>query len=381
MKKSKNNRNTRGDYSQLKKKLIIRLLSVIFLAFLGVSAFYQLIWRRRGGEFVVSVLLESILKIDRERALDIYQQVFRNHLDFIWITAIAVLFLILLRIVLTWFTKYFDSINQGIYSLLEENQEIRLPSEMQETERKLNAVKDALRRRSLKTELAEQQKNQLVLDMAHDIRTPLTSVIGYLNLLDEAPDMPLEQRIKYTKIALDKAYRLEKLVSEFFEITRYHFQQIQLEKESIDLYYMLVQLVDEFYPILSQKNHKAVLYADENLTIWGDSVKLARVFNNILKNAAAYSFPNSEIRIFAEERENQVMITFENQGPEIPAEKLSQIFDRFYRLDEARSSNAGGAGLGLAIAKEIVMLHHGKITAESIANTVRFVVTLPISDS
>ena len=236
MKKSrKNNKNTRGDYSQLRRKLIIRLLSVIFLAFLGVSAFYQLIWRRRGGEFVVSVLLESILKIDRESALNIYQQVFRNHLDFIWIAAIFILFLILLRIVLTWFTKYFDSINQSIYSLLEENQEIHLPPEMQETERKLNAVKDTLRRRSLETELAEQQKNQLVLDLAHDIRTPLTSVIGYLNLLDEAPDMPLEQRMKYTKIALDKAYRLEKLVNEFFEITRYHFQQIQLEKELIDL--------------------------------------------------------------------------------------------------------------------------------------------------
>ena len=254
------------------------------------------------------------------------------------------------------------------------------PQEYAEIAVQMAEIKTAMLRseQALRNEAA--QKNDLVTYLAHDLKTPLTSVIGYLSLLDEAPDMPPEQKAKYTHIALDKAHRLERLVNEFFEITRYNLQQITLEQEQIDLYYMLVQMVDEFYPILSAKGNTAVLHANEDLSVCGDPMKLARVFNNILKNAAAYSFPNSEIIISAEKQDGQMIITFENQGPTIPEEKLSKIFERFYRMDEARSSNAGGAGLGLAIAKEIVTLHHGTITAESHENATVFTVSLPITN-
>ena len=254
------------------------------------------------------------------------------------------------------------------------------PQEYAEIAVQMAEIRTAMLRseQALRNEAA--QKNDLVTYLAHDLKTPLTSVIGYLSLLDEAPDMPPEQKAKYTHIALDKANRLERLVNEFFEITRYNLQQITLEQEQIDLYYMLVQMVDEFYPILSAKGNTAVLHANEDLSVCGDPMKLARVFNNILKNAAAYSFPNSEIIISAEKKDKQMVISFENQGPTIPEEKLSMIFERFYRMDEARSSNAGGAGLGLAIAKEIVTLHHGTITAESHENATVFTVSLPLSN-
>jgi two-component system sensor histidine kinase VanS len=191
--------------------------------------------------------------------------------------------------------------------------------------------------------------------------------------------MPVEQRAKYIRITLEKAYRLEKQVNEFFEITRYNLQEIILEKETIDLYYMLVQMTDEFYPILSAKGITAALHADENLTVYGDPAKLARVFNNILKNAAAYSYPNTEIVISAEEAEGYVKIMFQNQGHPIPPDKLAAIFEKFYRLDDARSTGTGGSGLGLAIAKEIVTLHGGTIEAHSRDNTVTFTVSLPVS--
>lgn len=222
-----------------------------------------------------------------------------------------------------------------------------------------------------------QRKNDLITYLAHDLKTPLTSVIGYLNLMQEAPDMPAEQRAKYTAITLEKAERLEKLINEFFEITRYNLQQITLEKRKIDLYYMLVQMADEFYPMLQPKGNTIILHADENIYLWGDSEKLARVFNNILKNAVAYSDPDSVIEIFVSVTQGWVTLIFENSGETIPAEKLNQIFDKFFRLDEARNSDTGGAGLGLAIAKEIVLLHGGQITAESKARKTRFLVTLP----
>lgn len=373
----KRGKEMKKPYSRLKLQLGIRFMGAVFLAILSVFAFYRLIWWKRGGDFVISVL-QTVLKIDQESALTIYQQVVRNHADEIVFAVVFILFGVLLSVVLTWFTRRFASITQGIDLLLEDEGEIILPAELQDIERKLNTVREALKRRSMEAELAEQRKNDLVMYLAHDIRTPLTSVIGYLSLLDEASDMPAEQKAKYTHIALDKAYRLERLVNEFFEITRYNLQQIRLEKEQIDLYYMLVQMVDEFYPILSVKGNTAVLRADEDLTLCGDPVKLARVFNNILKNAAAYSFANSEIVISAQRREAQMVISFENRGPTIPAEKLSMIFERFYRMDEARGSDAGGAGLGLAIAKEIVTRHGGTITAESRDHTTVFTVSLPV---
>lgn len=270
----------------------------------------------------------------------------------------------------------------GISQLLrEERAASEFPREYAEIAARMAEVRSAMLQgeQALRKEAA--QKNDLVTYLAHDLKTPLTSVIGYLSLLDEAPDMPPEQKGKYTRIALDKACRLEGLVNEFFEITRYNLQQIKLEKEQIDLYYLLVQLMDEFYPILSEKGNTAVLEAEESLTVWGDPAKLARVFNNILKNAAAYSFPGSEICIAAVERSGSVSVSFSNHGPEIPPEKLSLIFDRFYRMDDARSSNAGGAGLGLAIAREIVTLHGGAITAESRGDTTTFTVTLPSRES
>ena len=223
------------------------------------------------------------------------------------------------------------------------------------------------------------RKNDLIAYLAHDLKTPLTSVIGYLSLLDEAPDMPCEQRTKYTRITLDKANRLEKMINEFFDITRYNLHEISIQKEPIDLYYMLVQLIDELTPTLTAHGNTAVLNAPENLTLSGDPDKLARVFNNVLKNAAAYSYPDTEITITAGEKSGAVTIRFENQGRTISPEKLAAIFEKFYRLDDARTSGTGGAGLGLAIAKEIVTLHGGSITAESANDRVAFTITLPAS--
>lgn len=213
--------------------------------------------------------------------------------------------------------------------------------------------------------------------LAHDIRTPLTSVIGYLNLLDEEPDMPVDQRAKNIHITLDKAYRLEEMINEFFEITRYNSRQIKLSREPIDLYYMLVQLSDEMSPVFAQHGNSVVLEVDEDQMICADPDQIVRVFANILRNAAAYSYSDTEIVISARETDGQVVIAFRNEGNHIPEEKLSSLFDKFYRLDKARVTDTGGTGLGLAIAKEIVVLHGGSVSAASEGDTVTITVCLP----
>lgn len=252
------------------------------------------------------------------------------------------------------------------------------PREYAEISAQMAEIKSNMQRHEQVLEQEAVRKNDLITYLAHDLKTPLTSVIGYLSLLEEAPDMPAEQKAKYVHITLDKALRLEKLINEFFEITRYNLQQIILEKESIDLSFMLVQMTDEFYPLLRERGNTVDLKTRENLTVYGDSEKLARVFNNILKNAIAYSDAGTEIRIWTEDDDRSVRIYFCNQGRTIPKQKLEAIFEKFFRLDDARATNTGGAGLGLAIAKEIVTLHGGTITADSADRVTTFMVCLPV---
>ncbi len=264
------------------------------------------------------------------------------------------------------------------YMTQEKESTAYFPKEYAEISAQMAEIRSAMQRNAQLLKDEASRKNDLITYLAHDLKTPLTSVIGYLSLLDEAPDMPAPQKEKYVHIALDKADRLEKLINEFFEITRYNLQQIDCEKETIDLYYMLVQMTDEFYPLLNAHGNTIEMRVEENITVYGDAEKLARVFNNVLKNAIAYSYPDTLIEVWAETTSDRVQVSFCNRGKTIPAVKLKSIFEKFFRLDEARTTNTGGAGLGLAIAKEIVTLHGGSITAKSENELTTFCVSLPL---
>lgn len=256
---------------------------------------------------------------------------------------------------------------------------VELPSELAPVAARLNRLQTDVRESQAAAREAEQRKNDLVVYLAHDLKTPLTSVIGYLTLLHDEQEISPALRARYLGIALDKAERLEDLINEFFEITRFNLSALTLDKSRIDLVRMLEQLVFEFQPILKEKNLTCALDAPKELIVRCDADKLQRVFDNLLRNAVNYSYENSEIRICAAlDGLGRVALTFSNQGDTIPPEKLSRIFEQFYRLDTARTSKSGGAGLGLAIAKQITELHGGTIRAESADDTVTFSVTLPL---
>ena len=365
------------DYRAFQRKIMERFCAIALIAFFLVIVLYVLILQQRVGNWIVD-LLKFFMRIEEEEALLLYYYYFREYKEVFFSVVMIAVFAFLLWQLFRWMTRYFKEIDHGIDALLAEDEnEMHLSPEMMPFEKKLNTVKQTLSRRKAEAQLAEQRKDDLVMYLAHDIRTPLTSVIGYLNLLEEEPDMSVKQRAEYVQITLDKAYRLEKMIDEFFEITRYNLQQIELSKDSIDLYYMLVQLSDELSPVLAARGNSVVLKADENLTVYADADKLVREFGKIMKNAASYSYSNTEIVITAEKTEEQLTIFFQNKGETIPDEKLALLFDKFYRLDVSRISDTGGTGLGLAIAKEIVSLHGGRICAAS-ENEVNSVV-LPAS--
>lgn len=372
----KNKGRQKTDYTKLKRKIVLRMLLIVFAAIVMVLALREMA-RGRFANWFVNFLSDRFYLAEND-AGTIYQFMFRNNLEFLIILAGIGCAAVFYRFSLSWQMKYFDQIQNGIDQLIESAEnEIILPSELESIANKLNQVRAAFEKKTRDANEAEQRKNDLVVYLAHDIKTPLTSVIGYLSLLDEAPDMPAEQRAKYIGITLEKAYRLEDLINEFFDITRFNLESIILNKSKINLALMLQQMADEFYPILSPQGKRAVVTVPEHLLLLGDADKLARVFNNILKNAAAYSYENSVIHIAAANLENRVSITFTNQGHVIAPQSLNNIFEKFYRLDSSRSTNTGGAGLGLAIAKEIVAAHGGTISAESSEAETTFTVTLP----
>ncbi len=372
-------RRKSDDYTQLQIKLYLRFVLIVISSFMVTLLLYKFLWYNQAGNLIVGVMM-GLFGMDYEEARFFYIDTFRRNSDLIWFGTICLVSLLLFWLFFRWFVRFFNAINKGIDALLQENMQISLPQELMPIERKLHLVQQTLQNRERATREAEQRKNDMVMYLAHDIKTPLTSVIGYLSLLSEAPEMPAEQRAKYIGITLDKAQRLEQLIDEFFEITRYNFQQQQLTLETINLYYMLVQLTDEFYPLLQAHGNTIKLQAPTELTVYGDADKLARVFNNILKNAVAYSYPNTPICITAKIEEQNLEINFMNQGQTIRPQKLQSIFEKFFRLDSARASNTGGAGLGLAIAQEIAHLHGGEITATSADEITCFSVRLPVKN-
>lgn len=311
---------------------------------------------------------------------NIYELVFeRGYFVFIIFGTTLIIVLSLLYKLLNKIFSYVFAVSESADKLFDKNVEyINLPPEMVEVEKKLNHFKtEAIKNERLARE-NEQKKDELIVYLAHDIKTPLTSMIGYLSLLSEIKDMPQEQRNRYIDIALDKSYRLEDLINELFDVARFNSEKIVLEKEEINLNLMLEQIADDFYPTLKEMNKKINFTSDEKTILYADPDKLSRVFNNLIKNAVNYSKENTDIDISILNKENQATVKITNKGKQIPKEKLDKIFEKFSRLDSSRTSKTGGSGLGLAIAKEIVELHGGRIYAESDMKETTFSVILPI---
>lgn len=291
------------------------------------------------------------------------------------------------------------------------DREIVLSRQLRSQQDQLNLIREQALRAKYLLQESESRKTDLIMYLAHDLKTPLTSVIGYLSLINDEKDISDEVRQKYINIALEKSERLEMLINEFFDITRFSLSNIVLEKEKVDLSMMLEQIIFEFEPMLIEKNLKIRCSIKEGVSIVCDIGKMERVFDNLIRNAINYSYENTSIDIEMKVLSKSIMekyvgrfklqdksygskdtllehgrssdskivyIGFKNLGKTIPKEKLEKVFEQFYRVDSSRSTKSGGSGLGLAISKEIIQQHGGKIGVESENEMTTFYIMIPL---
>ena len=228
----------------------------------------------------------------------------------------------------------------------------------------------------------EKSKDELITNVSHDLRTPLTSIIGYLGLIEDKQYQSEEDILKYTHTAYEKAKQMKNLVEDLFEYTKVQQHGAPVNIMQIDLNQLLEQLTASFE---LEGQHRGIEISSKvvpnPLMIEADPEKLGRVFNNLVANAFKYGNGASYIRVDARQRADQVEVTVANDGTPIPAQSLDHLFERFYRAEASRSRATGGTGLGLAIVKSIVDLHHGTVTVTSDESETAFVVTLPLKQA
>ncbi|MCU5394891.1 sensor histidine kinase [Bacillus toyonensis] len=279
------------------------------------------------------------------------------------------------------YLKYFDEISNGIHHLANGNftNKVQVSSndEFGNIAREINVASEKLKEAVERGDFAESSKDQLVVNLAHDLRTPLTSVLGYLDLILKDENLTKEQIKHFSTIAYTKSQRLESLIDELFEITRMNYGMLKLDKKPIDISELLIQLEEELYPLLEKHHLEARLHVDAHLPMHGDGKLLARVFENLLTNAVRYGYDGQFIDMNGYVDNGEVVVQVMNYGDSIPEEDLPYLFDMFYTGDKARTENRGGTGLGLFIAKNIVEQHNGTISAESNVVRTLFEVRLP----
>ncbi len=227
----------------------------------------------------------------------------------------------------------------------------------------------------------EKEKSDLITNVAHDLRTPLTSVIGYLDLVKGKSGLTNEDREKYVTIAYDKSKRLEKLINDLFEFTKVGAEKIQINKMNLNFKKFMEQMVEEFYPSFEEAELECIVQ-DELVQghLMADPDLLARGIANLFSNAVKYGKDGKVIRVCLKEDRENIYLTLTNFGEIISEEDLGHIFDKFFRVENSRSVETGGTGLGLAIAKKVILLHHGKITVSSDFKGTVFSISLPIGE-
>jgi two-component system sensor histidine kinase VanS len=306
-------------------------------------------------------------------------------------TAVVLLYLILgillfsvtFMILQEPYIRYISRISEAVQNISEGNLNTVIDvigdDEFSSMAANLNHMAADIKKLMEKERESERTKNELITNVAHDLRTPLTSIIGYLELLAGNQQVPADMQHKYIEIAYGKSRRLQKLIEDLFGFTKLNCGKIAMHVGQIDIVKLLGQLVEEAYPNFVEKGLSYDLQSNVPAKIINaDGNLLARLFDNLIGNAIKYGADGKRVLVKIHAEGETVTVSVTNYGYVIPADELPLIFNKFYRVEQSRSSSTGGTGLGLAIAKEIVDMHGGTISVASNLNGTVFTVKLQV---
>ena len=279
--------------------------------------------------------------------------------------------------------RYISRISSAMREIAEGDLNITLDvegdDEFADMAENLNNMVEELRQLMYREREYELTKNELITNVAHDLRTPLTSIIGYLELLSGPVKLNEEMQKKYLDITYKKSKRLQKLIEDLFGFTKLNYGKISMKVSKVDIVKLLSQMLEEFYPNFMEKNLAYELQSNVTAkVITADGNLLARLFDNLINNAIKYGSEGKKIIVKVDATDTVVTVSVTNFGYVIPKEELPLLFEKFYRVEQSRSVNTGGTGLGLAIAKNIVDMHGGTIGVTSDLNGTVFTVKLKV---
>ena len=298
------------------------------------------------------------------------------------VTALAVfmtVFMLLTRSIITGAEQILEGIRQVTEGHYDYRIQVRGHNELSSIAEGLNQLAEESARMKRQAEEAETTKNDLITNVAHDLRTPLTSIIGYIDLLNTRADLTEEQKRKYLQIASDKAGKLQQMINELFDFTKMSYSHMPLQLMRVDMVRLIEQAVDELYPVFEEHHLSCRLETDvSSLQMECDPAQIARLLDNLLGNAIRYGAAGKLVEVITETTGESISIRVINYGSVIPKENMPYLFEKFYKADTSRTPESKGTGLGLAIAKTITEMHGGQIRAESSLKGTVFEVTLPI---
>lgn len=297
-----------------------------------------------------------------------------------------VIFIVVVLLMSQSTIRQINQLMQGTERLArgELDQEIKVSSgdELGQMALQINQMAKQLKLSLEEERMAVQSKNELISNVSHDLRTPLTSIIGYLRLVNEDRYKDEVELRYYTDIAYSKSLRLGRLVNDLFEYTRIGYSP--LNRTDINLVELLGQLAVDF-SLTGQTSKEGVQVqftpTEEKISLSADGDKLMRIFENLLSNAVRHGKDAGRIDLKAFRDGRSAIVQVINYGPPIPQHALPHLFERFYRADESRTDQTGGSGLGLAIVKSIVEAHEGSIEVTSNSDQTLFEVRLPLNGS
>ena len=361
--------------------LLYALVSVI-LAIITMAAVMLIGLRIRE-----KVLIDSIYKdhiFESEHLKEILNKPFlseKMYMDMIFSFVFVIIFFALYYLLIS--RKMVDglrSISKSVEQMKEGNFDITLDldgnDEVSVLARSVLEMSDEIKAMMEKQKRLEQEKDDLITSVAHDLRTPLTSILGYLDLILYNQEISMEEKVKYLTIVNKKSLQLKKLIEELFDYTRYSKNQMIPKKIKLDITKFMEQIVEEFYPSFYENQIEVCTnFLTKSIFIDADGDLLARAIGNILNNAVKYGADGKQIIITMKEVKSQIKISIINFGQIIPKEDIDKIFDRFFRVEQSRSEKTGGTGLGLAIAKSIFELHEASVEVTSGEEGTEFLIT------